>query len=135
MPVKSKNTRIEGTSWFERIQCRRRDGFGFSLKRPDGASITSWRRGKSVSWDVTVADTFANSYIASTSMKVGTAAEIAAERKRTKYVELAQKYLLVPLACKMTGVWCSEACDFLNELGSRICEVTGDKRETFYLFQ
>ena len=117
------------------VQCGRRDGAGFSLKRPDGASITPWRRGKSVSWDVTVADTFANSYIASTSVEAGTAAEIAAVRKKTKYLELAQKYLFVPLACEVTGVWCSEACDFLNELGSRICEVTGDKRETSYLFQ
>ena len=117
------------------VQCGRRDGAGFSLKRPDGASITPWRRGKSVSWDVTVANTFANSYIASTSVEAGTAAEIAAVRKKTKYLELAQKYLFVPLVCEVTGVWCSEACDFLNELGSRICEVTGDKRETSYLFQ
>ena len=116
------------------VQCRWRNGFGFILKRPGGASITPWRRGKNVSWDVTLADTFANSYIVSTSMKSGTAAEIAAERKKTKYVQLAQKYLFVPLACEMTGVWCSEACDYLNELSSRICEVTGDKRETSYLF-
>ena len=68
-------------------------------------------------------------------MEAGTAAEIAAVRKKTKYVELAQKYLFVPLAYEVTGMWCSEACDFLNELGSRICEVTGDKRETSYLFQ
>ena len=60
-------------------------------------------------------------YIASTSVEAGTAAEIAAVRKKTKYVALAQKYLFVPLACEVTGVWCSEACDFLNELGSRIC--------------
>ena len=82
-----------------------------------------------------MADTFANSYITSTSVEAGTAAEIAAVRKKTKYVELVQKYVFVPLACEVTGVWCSEACDFLNELGSRTCEVTGDKRETSYLFQ
>ena len=30
-------------------------------KRPDGASIIPWRRGRDVTWDVTVADTFAAS--------------------------------------------------------------------------
>ena len=85
------------------VQCGRRDGAGFSLKRPDGSSITPWRRGKIVSWDVTVADTCANSYIASTSVEAGTAAEIAAVRKKTKYVELAHKYLFVPLACEVCG--------------------------------
>ena len=69
------------------------------------------------------------------SVEAGTAAEIAAVRKKTKSMELTQKYLFVPLACEVTGVWCSKACDFLSKLGSRICEVTGDKRETSYLFQ
>ena len=73
--------------------------------------------------------------IASTSVEAGTAAEIATVRKKSQYMELAQKYLFVPLACEVTGVWYSKACDFLNELGSQICEVTGDKCETSYLFQ
>ena len=88
------------------------------------------RKGKSITWNVIVADAFVNSYIASTSVEAGAAAEIAAERKKSKYMELAQKHVFIPLACQVTGVWCSEACDFLNELGSRICKVTRHIRET-----
>ena len=35
-----------------------------NLKRPDGASLIPWQRGKCVTWDVTVTDTYAKSYIA-----------------------------------------------------------------------
>ena len=35
-------------------------------KRPDGASIISWKRGRIVTWDVTVAVSFAASYIKDT---------------------------------------------------------------------
>ena len=42
---------------------------GLSLsdgKRPDGATLIPWTRDKPVAWDVTVPDTYANSYIADT---------------------------------------------------------------------
>ena len=35
-------------------------------KRPDGASLIPWQRGKCVTWDVTVTDTYAKSYMAQT---------------------------------------------------------------------
>ena len=35
----------------------------------------------------------------------------------------------------MTGVWCSEAIDFIYELGNRISDATGDKMESSFLFQ
>ena len=55
-----------------------------TLKRPDGASLIPWKRGRSVAWDVTVADTFAASYIASTSVVAGTAAARASSLKVAK---------------------------------------------------
>ena len=43
-------------------------------KRPDEASLISWQRGKCVTWDVTVTDTYAKSYIAQTKIRAGAAA-------------------------------------------------------------
>ena len=50
-------------------------------KRPDGASLIPWQRGKCVTWDVTVTDTYAKSYIAQTKVRAGAAAERAAVNK------------------------------------------------------
>ena len=43
-------------------------------KRPDGLTLIPWQRGKSLTWDVTVTDTVADSYLHLTSVKAGGAA-------------------------------------------------------------
>ena len=113
---------------------RKNDG-SIANKRPDGASIVPWGRGRNIAWDVTVADTFAASYLSLTSVQAGAAAERAALLKTAKYEELARDHIFAPLACEVTGVWCQEAVEIFQELGRRISEVTGDKRETSFLFQ
>ena len=112
------------------MSIRKSDGTA-TLKRPDGASLIPWKRSRSVAWDVTVANTFAASYISAT----GSAAERAAQLKISKYDEIARNHIFVPLACEVTGVWCSEAIDFIYELGNRISDATSDKRESSFLFQ
>ena len=82
-----------------------------------------------------MADTFATSYLPSTSLEAGFAAERAASLKNKKYEELACNHIFIPLACEVTGNWCSEAVDFLHELDDRISAVTGDRRESTFLFQ
>ena len=52
--------------------------YSIANKRPDGASIVPWGRGRNIAWDVTVADTFAASYLSLTSVQAGAAAERAA---------------------------------------------------------
>ena len=104
-------------------------------KRPDGASIIPWRRGRNVTWDVTVADTFAASYVGDTAVRAGAAAERAAAKKTEKYDELRRNYIFIPLACEVTGVWNIEAEEFFNDLGSRISCSTGEARETSFLYQ
>ena len=44
-------------------------------------SLIPWREGRCLVWDVTVADTTAASYLPSTSISAGSAAELAAVRK------------------------------------------------------
>ena len=106
-----------------------------SGRKPDGASLIPWQRGRCVTWDVTVADTYAKSYIGQTSSCVGAAAERAASRKVEKYNFLHDTYIFIPLACETTGVWCTEGAEFLNKLGRRTSIITGDKHETAYLLQ
>ena len=103
--------------------------------RPDGASIIPWKRGRNVTWDVTVADTFATSYVGDAAVCAGRVAERAAAKKIAKYAEMCRNYIFVPLACEVSGVWCTDGLEFLNDLGSRISDVTGDRRDKDFLFQ
>ena len=43
-------------------------------KRPDGATLMLWARGKALAWDVTVPDTYADSHIHDTAIQSGAAA-------------------------------------------------------------
>ena len=50
-------------------------------KRPDGATLIPWFKGKALAWDVTVPDTYAESHISRTSLEAGAAAKQAASLK------------------------------------------------------
>ena len=63
-------------------------------KWPDGLTNVPWQAGKSALWDVTVADTLADSYLASTSLTAAAAAELAATRKEAKHIELIRRTTL-----------------------------------------
>jgi hypothetical protein len=104
-------------------------------KRPDGMTMVPWREGRCLVWDVTVADTTAASYLASTSVSAGSAAELAASRKESKYVDLSQHYEFVPVAIETHGSFSASALSFLKELGRRLTVETSDIRETSFLFQ
>ena len=104
-------------------------------KRPDGVALLPWKQGKCATWDVTVSDTLAHSYVHETSQTPGAAAEAAAERKRNKYSTLSQSYLFVPIAAETTGAISKDGIDFLCELERRITQSTDDHRESAFLFQ
>jgi len=57
-------------------------------KRTDGATVIPWAKGKSMVWDVTVPDTFAESHLSSTAAEQGAAAKQSADNKTTKYQRL-----------------------------------------------
>lgn len=88
-----------------------------------------------MTWDVTVADTLAESYLATTSTEAGAAAEGAASRKEAKYQAITGTYSFVPLAFETMGPINTKGISFFKELGSRLTASTGDKRETAFLFQ
>jgi hypothetical protein len=104
-------------------------------KRPDGLTLIPWREDRCTTWDVTVTDTTAVSYIATTSSLAGSAAEAAALRKEAKYTDLSHSYCLLPLAFETMGPINVEGLSFLSQLGHRISTVTEDPPEISFLFQ
>jgi len=95
-------------------------------KRPDGVTVTllPWKQGKRVTWDVTVSDTLAESYVHKTSQTPGAAAEAAAERKTNKYTSLAQSCLFVSVTAETMGAINKDDMDFLSDLGRHITQYT-----------
>ena len=105
-------------------------------KRPEGATLIPWTRGKPpVAWDVTVPDTYANSYIVDTATTASAEANLAEESKTAKYQELAKTHQFAPIAIETGGAWNEKAVEFVTEVGRRITEVNKEQQETMFLFQ
>jgi hypothetical protein len=104
-------------------------------KRPDGLTLIPWQGGRCATWDVTVTDTLAESYLPITSSVPGGAAEGASERKELKYQQLTDIYTFIPLAIETFGPINSKGTTFIDELGRRLASITGDARETSFLYQ
>ena len=113
----------------EPIGLSRSDG-----KRPDGAILVHWSRGKPLAWDVTVPDTYAASHIQATAISAGAAAEKASDNKRVKYNDLATNNIFVPIAVETISAWCSQSAQFIEDLGRGITAVTNEPLETTYLY-
>jgi len=104
-------------------------------KRPDGLTLIPWQGGKALTWDVTVTSTQAASFVTTAARESAAAAELAATRKCAKYANLPPAYIFLPIAFETLGAVNSSALECLTELGRRISQVTGDERETTFLFQ
>ena len=79
-------------------------------------------------------DTVAASYVLENASEAGRAAEKAATRKLTKYSDFQRTYLFVPLAVETMGPINDEGLAFVSEIGRRLSRISGDLRETGYLF-
>ena len=107
---------------------------GSSL-RPDGVTLVPWARGKCMAWDFTSPDTLANSHLQFTSTVPGSAAERAARGKEQKYTSLQTSHIFIPVAIESLGSWNAEGEQLVKDLGRRLTAVTGEPRETSFLFQ
>jgi hypothetical protein len=94
-----------------------------------------WRNGKCLTWDATAPDTLAESHLASTSLAAGAAAESASRLKHLKYEEIKRSHDFVPIAVESLGPINAEGQQFIDNLGRRTTAVTGDPRETTFLYQ
>jgi len=104
-------------------------------KRPDGATLVPWERGKYLAWDATIVHTCAASYITHLSGKGESAAVQVANRKTLKYDGLPASFIFQPLAIETMGRYNPSALSFIGEIGRRTSTITGDRRETTFLFQ
>ena len=97
--------------------------------------MVPWREGKPLTWDVTVVCPLAESYIGKWATNAGSAAEAAATRKAAKYAGSERTHIFQPVAVENLGTMNASAYGFLAGLGQKISAVSGDDRETCYLFQ
>ena len=47
----------------------------------------------------------------------------------------ASNYIVTPVAIETFGPWAPMGLKLIKEVGKKICELTGEKRSTSYLFQ
>jgi len=104
-------------------------------KRPDDLTMVPWKEGKPLTWDVTVVCSLADSYVDASARDAGSAAELAALRKIDKYSALEKTHFFQPIAVESLDPMNIAAYSFLAELGRKISDVSGDDRESSYLFQ
>ena len=123
-----KRAQIPATK--EAIGLSRIDG-----KRPDGATWIPWKRGKPLTWNVTVPDTYAASHLGETAESAGAAANKAGANKISKYSTLAMTHHYVPISVETGGPWNPDSSEFIFELGNRISQITLEPLETQFLFQ
>src|SRR5271163_4918778 len=99
-------------------------------KRPNGATLDPWHRGRYLVRDFTCPDTLAPSHLNRSSTAAGSAAATAEMRKQTKYSELARSgdYSFVPIAIETLGAWGPSSTEICAEIGGRIAASTGEKR-------
>ena len=88
-----------------------------------------------MTWDVTVSDTLAPSYVSQSAMSATSAAEKAASNKVTKYSQILASHDFTPIAIETLGPINASGLALLSQLGRRICSVSGDTWETSLLLQ
>ncbi|ESO01930.1 hypothetical protein HELRODRAFT_161132 [Helobdella robusta] len=100
--------------------------------RPDGYTISPWAQKRSLAWDVTFPHTMAKRYINLISQEAGAAALRAADFNKSKYAALAESKIFQPVCIETFGPTDAQTQSFLNELCSRIVEVSGDPLDKSY---
>ena len=104
-------------------------------RRPDGLTLFPWENGKPLVWDATCVSTLAASNVTQSMRDPGVAATSAEERKRTKYADLSDEYVFIPLGFETLGHWGEGAIEFVNKLGRELSQATNEPRSTSFLKQ
>ena len=103
-------------------------------KRPDGVTMTPWKRGRFLAWDATIPDTLASSHVGNTGRTAGSAATAAEAVKERKYSNLIQNFAFMPIAIETFGTYGPQARRFIQELGNHLKISTGDALALWDLF-
>lgn len=87
-----------------------------------------WKCGKPLIWDFTSADTKCQSYVASTSRRVGAAENHRENSKINKYKELEANFYFCHIAIETMDPWGDDARKLINEIGKMLNQSTGEPR-------
>ena len=104
-------------------------------KRPDGMTLFPFSMGRCLVWDATCVNTYADSRLASATVKAGAAAGDAEAEKRRKYADLARRFRFEPVAFETSGSCGPSTAKLLREIGAQVSAVSGERRETEWLLQ
>jgi len=102
-------------------------------RRPHGLTLKRWYRGRSLVWDATVVDTFAESHYLVSATIPGSVATNAETDKCRKYNDLLDKYYFQPITIETTGVYGKSTAPFLSCLAKKLVDISGDPREGHWL--
>ena len=86
-------------------------------------------------WDATCTNTFAESSVNDSAVEAGSAAAKAEISKRAKYPDMVRNYKFEPIAIETSGVYGPSTKIIIQEIGNRISQKSGDKREAMWLKQ
>lgn len=103
--------------------------------RPDGITVFPFSRGRSLVWDCTCVDTFAEGHLNRSAVEAGSAATGAEERKRRKYEALGRVHQFEPIAVETMGAYGGSTAVILRAIGRRLIEATGEVREATWFCQ
>jgi len=98
-------------------------------RRPDVLTLNPWYRSRSLAWDATVVDTFAESHYIVSAAIPGSVATYAETDTCRKYNDLLDNYYFQPVAIKTTGVYGKSTAPFLSCLAKKLVYISGDPRE------
>ena len=98
-------------------------------------TITPWRSGRSLVWDVTCPDTLAVSYRNRASVGAGLVAALAEEKKSEKFAHLSSHYHFVPFAIETLGTFGPAATALIKELSFKGRRESGEDRFGSFLVQ
>ena len=104
-------------------------------RRPDGITVFPFANGRCLCWDATCVDTYAESHRNNSAVTAGSAACAAEDAKRRKYASLVPRFRFEPVAIETAGTYGGSTGRLVLEIGRRISEVSGDRRETYWLKQ
>ena len=126
-------------------RCLRKIGLPSTLKpsgldrsdgrRPDGITTFPWKHGKCLVWDATVVDAIFKSHIITSPIESGSSAKSAEILKSRKYQGLEGNFHFQPVAFETTGCCGPSTSSFVDELGRKVIEASGDPLEAVWLRQ
>ena len=98
-------------------------------------TIIPWKTGRTLVWDATCTDTFAASHLTLAAREARAVAALAEERKRAKYLDLAQTHHFVAVVVETTGAMGTDALDFFADVGSRVRAVSNEAQSRTFILQ